>query len=68
MTARTMNLDVNVASLTTNGRYSTCAAVNKDVVIRIPKDYEVGSVMCDAATVYSLNRTRYRYVMGIKSM
>ncbi|ULR29427.1 hypothetical protein MJO48_13010 [Dickeya fangzhongdai] len=64
MTARTMNLDVNVARLTTNGRYSTCAAVNKDVVIRIPKDYEVGSV----ATVYSLKRTRYRYVMGIKSM
>ncbi|AUQ25749.1 hypothetical protein [Dickeya zeae] len=61
MTARTMSLNVNAERLSTNSGYSTCAAVNKDVVIRILKDYE-------AATVFLPKCTRYRYAMGIKSM
>lgn len=40
----------------TQGGYSTAAVVNKNFVIRIPKDYELaaaGPVMCAAVTVYS---------------
>ena len=40
----------------TQGGYSTAAVVNKDFVVRIPKDYELaaaGPVMCAAVTVYS---------------
>ncbi len=32
MMARTMSLNVNAERLSTNSGYSTCAAVNKDVV------------------------------------
>lgn len=40
----------------TQGGYSTAAVVNKDFVIRIPKEYDLaaaGPVMCAAVTVYS---------------
>ncbi|MCA1179590.1 MULTISPECIES: NAD(P)-dependent alcohol dehydrogenase [unclassified Pantoea] len=40
----------------TQGGYSTAAVVNKDFVIKIPKEYDLaaaGPVMCAAVTVYS---------------
>jgi len=40
----------------TQGGYSTAAVINKDFVIRIPKEYDLaaaGPVMCAAVTVYS---------------